>query len=314
MKKYIVIILFPFFFGKGRAQQLVNAAGTYTTAGGIQLEWSLGEPRTLSTASYAWFTEGVLQPNAGITNQPPDYSSLPTLSGAGIDNAGTTFLNSGNNLMLEFTTGETASKTLVANIPPYMATQGILQPYITTITLPVTGLNFTAKRLNGKEVLLDWKTTQESNNRGFAVERRHHHEPVFIRQQFVPSKAPNGNNSFPTDYQLTDTNSYTGTTYYRLRQEDKNGSATYSVVRLVTGDESRAVALKAWPIPATGPVFVQVNGAAKEVLLVYDNSGRLVKQLSVTNNQVVQLNGLPAGAYLLRLKSQTDITQKIVIQ
>lgn len=180
--------------------------------------------------------------------------------------------------------------------------------------LPVTNWQFTAKRINNEIVKLDWSTTQESNNSGFHIERKREQDAAFSTIGFAPSLAPNGNNSNPLYYTRNDNNSYTGKTYYRLKQEDLNGQFAVSAIRMVTGDNSKAITLKAWPIPAQGHFFVSVEGIEKDVLLIYDASGKLQQQLPVSGHTQHQVSHLPAGTYVLRLASQRDIQQRVVVQ
>lgn len=232
---------------------------------------------------------------------------------AGINNAGTTFINTQNgaSLMLEFTVGEVASNTFTNN---HILTQGLLQPFTQNHSpLPVTGLQFLARRLNNSQVQLDWKTQQEIDNRGFGIERRRENESNFVQQGFVASKASGGNSTMPLQYVQLDTNAYTGRTYYRLKQEDLNGRFAYSVVRLVSGETTKTITLKAWPLPAKD-FFVSTTGISKDVLQVFDAGGRLVKQINITENEVVGINGLAQGAYFLKLREQKDLVQKVVVQ
>jgi hypothetical protein len=180
--------------------------------------------------------------------------------------------------------------------------------------LPVTNWQFTAKRINSDVVKLDWSTTQESNNHGFHIERKREQDAAFSTIGFAPSLAPNGNSSNLLNYTRNDNNNYTGKTYYRLKQEDLDGQFAVSAIRMVTGENSKTVVLKAWPIPAQGHFFVSVEGIEKDMLLVYDASGKLQQQSPVSGHTQHQVDHLPAGTYILRLASQKDIQQRVIVQ
>ena len=295
------------------AQQIFNTAGTQSVTGSIQLDWSLGELSVQAMKTdYVWNTEGVLQPQAGTTTTlPPAVNNMPVLAGYGLDNSGTYLTNSDHNLMIEFTIGEMASKTLEQNNA--MFTQGLLQPYQLNATLPVTGLEFIAKRLNGQQVRLDWKTTQELNNKGFYIERRLDSDTSFRSMKFAESKAVNGQSSFPLQYSAVDQNNFRGKTWYRLKQEDVNGTFTYSVIRMVNGNAEQTVVLKAWPIPAPKEFSVTMTGAGKDVLQVFDLTGKQVQQLNVTAGEVVKISHLLPGIYVIKLRDQ-KMAQKVVVQ
>lgn len=181
-------------------------------------------------------------------------------------------------------------------------------------TLPVTGLGFTARRINNAQVQLNWKTIQEINNKGFHIERKNENEGSFTDIGFTASSASGGNSSFPLQYQETDNNNFTGKTFYRIKQEDMDGRSTYSVIRIVNGDAKQAI-MQVWPVPSTGSVNVLVGGLPKaDKLMVFDASGKLVQQLQVQNNAQVQLAALPAGIYMVRLAEYGELMQKIIVQ
>lgn len=180
--------------------------------------------------------------------------------------------------------------------------------------LPVTELSFTAQRLTPSLVKLDWKTTTELNNKGFHIERKLEQEAGFTSLGFVPSLAPGGNSSQPLMYSRNDNNSATGKSYYRLKQEDLNGQAVWSAIRIVNGANSKPVTLKVWPIPAIGNFYVNVEGIEQDMLQVFDMAGKLKLQLPVQGSTQHQISQLPAGAYILRLATQKDMQQKIIVQ
>lgn len=292
--------------------QTINSAGFYGLLGGIQLESSIGgfAVQSVNAGSFL-LTQDFLQPFGGATSIVPVINNVTLSGGSGIDNAGTTFIN--NNVMIEFTVGEFASITLQHNSG--LVTQGILQPIsLLQGPLPVLGLEFNAKRINQNKVQLDWKTVQEIDNKGFNVERRKENEVNYTQLIFVASATPNGNASLPLYYSHIDTNSFAGKTYYRLKQEDMDGRFVYSTVRLVNGSNEKVISMKVWPIPSTGPVNISAEGIEKDVILVFDNNGRLIKQLTITAQTPVQLNGLLPGIYIIKLGSQKELYQKIIIQ
>ncbi|MGB5006949.1 MAG: T9SS type A sorting domain-containing protein [Ferruginibacter sp.] len=180
--------------------------------------------------------------------------------------------------------------------------------------LPVTGLEFNARRISNDKVLLTWKTNQEFNNKGFAVERKKQTENDFSSTGFVNSTAPGGNSGFPLSYTKIDTNDFTGKTFYRLKQEDFDGKFVYSVIRLVAGSDEKMASLKVWPIPSNGNINVLFQNIEKDVLQVFDMHGRLVQQVPAVNNTTLKINGLLTGSYVIRLAAQKDLVQKIIIQ
>lgn len=182
------------------------------------------------------------------------------------------------------------------------------------VALPVTGLQFFAKRISRDKVMLDWKTIQELNNRGFYVERKKENENNFSVIGFVNSIALGGNSSFPLQYSLSDDNTFTGKTFYRLKQTDIDNRFTYSEIRAVNGDATNAVTLTAWPIPSAGNFTVSVEGIEKDVLLIYDMTGKLIRQQNISSSMQQKIYGLTPGTYILRLAGQKEIQQKMIVQ
>jgi hypothetical protein len=315
--KFTTLCLLFFLANYALAQQLTpqtfSNAGNSSANGNILLESSIGGLVVAPVNSNSFmYTPGFLQPYAGVTNNIPVINNITLKSGAGIDNAGTTFTK--NNAMIEFTVGEFASATFSKNTS--MLTQGILQPMnIITGPLPVTNLQFSAKRMNQHSVQLLWQTEQEFNNKGFYIEKRKENEQHFAMIGFEPSKATGGNSYSPLYYEQTDQNSFAGKTYYRLKQEDLDGKATYSAIRIVTGNGEKLLLMKAWPVPAINNVNISVQGILKpDMIQVFDINGRLVRSIPVTNQLTVNVTGLTPGTYVVRLASDGNVSQKILIQ
>lgn len=316
MNKFIFSVGLIFLMVPAGAQilspQAINNGGQSHNNGGVILEDALGGLVVNSVVHTSiLYTQDLLQPDAGTTTQPPVINDVVLSSGQGLDVAGTTLVN--GNAMLEFTVGEFASLTLGNS--NHLVTQGILQPYTNGSALPVIGLEFLAKRISPTEVQLDWKTVQEIHNKGFHIERKKDNDPDFGPVLFVPTQAPGGNSLFPLTYQKRDPNPYAGKTFYRIRQEDEDGSSHYSLIRMVTGQPTPSIRMQVWPIPSSGPVQVLVTGLAKpDQLLVLDMNGKKIQQIQVNNQSTIQLRSLPAGTYVIRLVENPDLLQKIVIQ
>ena len=221
--------------------------------------------------------------------------------------------NTTGSLIIDWSMGEGFVQT---SLGPTVLTAGVLQPLLTSemSPLPVTGLLFNAKRSSPDRVQLDWRTIQEFNNRGFYIERKKDNEASYTTIAFVQSRASNGNSSTPLEYNWTDSNSHTGTTFYRLKQTDIDGRSIYSVIRMVKSGDTRAITLKTWPNPAQADIQVMLHGKGKEILQVFDLAGRITQQISVTENVSVTIKHLPAGTYIIRLAGDPQISEKIIFQ
>lgn len=181
--------------------------------------------------------------------------------------------------------------------------------------LPVTGMEFFAKRINSTMVQLKWKTIQEINNKGFYIERRKENESNFANLDFINSNANGGNSSFPLQYQNVDINGYAGNSYYRLKQEDRNGKTTYSVIKIVKGNLAKQIGMQVWPVPAIGFFNVSIYGLVNpDRVQVVDMNGKIVKQFAAENQIPYQVKGLPSGTYYVKLASDKSVGQKVVVQ
>ncbi|HYE56592.1 MAG TPA: T9SS type A sorting domain-containing protein [Chitinophagaceae bacterium] len=212
----------------------------------------------------------------------------------------------------EFNLGESFVTTIGTNT---FITQGLLQPISATpASLPVTGLQFTARRISEDKVQLNWRTVQEINNHGFSIERKRENENEFTTLNFVRSKALNGNSHLPLQYDAVDINNFKGISYYRLKQTDTDGKSAYSIVCIVNGTPSDRITLKAWPIPSRGDFTVTVGGIDKGILQLFDATGRMVRQVPITNGTQQKITGISPGTYMIRLAEHKHLVQVVLVQ
>ncbi|GAB3852395.1 hypothetical protein GCM10028822_20030 [Hymenobacter terrigena] len=177
--------------------------------------------------------------------------------------------------------------------------------------LPVELSSFVAER-QGTNAALAWTTASEKNNRGFAVQvstdGRSFRELGFV--------AGAGSGTAPHAYSFLDQEaSKAGLRYYRLRQLDLDGTATFSPVRTVTFGPAEAPALRltAAPNPFRQSLTLTVDvplGTAftPAQLTLTDAAGRsLLKQgtaslLPGTNKvELLELASLASGVYFVHL-------------
>ena len=214
---------------------------------------------------------------------------------------------------LSYTVGETITKKV--NASGLSINQGFQQNIIASTALPITGLDFTAIRLNKNEVQLTWKTTQEINNKGFTIERQLDTEKEFYPIGFEASKAENGNSNSEINYSRVDKNPNNTTSYYRLKQEDIDGKFTYSLTRVVMGSDTKQTTFKAWPQPSDGELTIMTTGIDQtDELIVMSMNGQIIQRHTIENNTPLNISILASGVYLLRLMNNNDMYLKIIIQ
>lgn len=167
--------------------------------------------------------------------------------------------------------------------------------------LPVTLSRFDAAWTPSGPVL-NWATASETNNDYFAIER----SLDGIAFKTIGRQAGAGTATTAHAYQYADAEGAAlaaTTLYYRLRQVDSNGKATYSPVRLVAIDHTR---LALFPNPATAST--SLTGAAPSApVRVLDALGRVVLTGATDAAGSAQLAlpaGLPSGVYIVRAGQQ----------
>jgi fibronectin-binding autotransporter adhesin len=155
------------------------------------------------------------------------------------------------------------------------STNKVDNPLTGSAPLPVQLLSFAATR-QGTTVRTAWATASEKNSAYFLVQRSANGRTFSNVQQV----AAQGNTLVRHDYVAVDANPLPGTSYYRLRQVDLDGTVAYSPVATVRfSDEQAAPTLAVYPNPTAGQRFqVLATGltATGGTVQLFDNVGRLV--------------------------------------
>lgn len=138
---------------------------------------------------------------------------------------------------------------------------------------------------------LAWGTASEINSAYFAIERSLNGR-VFGELGRV---AAAGTSAAATRYAWLDADLAAGQRYYRLRQVDQDGTATYSPVRTVAGAGSGPAL---FPNPAAGVATLR-GTAAGAAVEVFDALGRKRLRTVADAAGTVQLR-LPPGLYVVR--------------
>jgi hypothetical protein len=216
-----------------------------------------------------------------------------------------------------WTLSGTAVTTTGTNVSPTLSRSGLtvygefgVGGDTLTNPLPVTMLLFTANQVNGN-VLLNWATANEINNKGFDIERSINGE-AFEAIHFTKGM---GNTRNITNYAYTDNQAFakTGvnTLYYRLRQFDFDGSYAYSNVVTVNLNDVLSDDAVVYPNPFTNDLGIEINSieAGKATIALRDINGKLIatEQVQVTAgkyfHKLRNVDALAAGVYIVTVQN-----------
>ncbi len=267
--------------------------------------WTLNRTKGVSsvTVTLSWDTT-----RSGKVTKPADLL-VARWNGSSWDNEG----NGGTTGTLE--AGMVSTAGPVSSFSPFtLGSSSRHNP------LPVELLSFDAY-LEGRQVMLRWRTASERNSDHFLVQRSDD-----LRRWREVARVPAAGNAVSVrHYSAVDPSPQTGVNYYRLKQVDQDGTFTYSSVIAVTmhaPQEDIAV----YPLPARPGEALHIDvstleGSAGDVTLqavngqvIYqahwnaEDAGRRTISMPISPH-------LPAGVYLLRLAMpDRSIVQKVIVK
>jgi hypothetical protein len=179
--------------------------------------------------------------------------------------------------------------------------------------LPVTLTAFTATAA-GKAVSLSWATASEKDNKGFEIQRS------ATGREFVAlsTVAGAGTSATPRTYSYRDTAPLAGTSYYRLKQTDADGTVSYSpvaVVKLLAA--TTATTCDVYPNPATDRVTVAwtTTEAPATAWNLTNGNGQVVRTAQLTemdsqNSFSLDLTPYAAGTYILTVLNNGQVLHR----
>ena len=189
-----------------------------------------------------------------------------------------------------------------------------------TTTLPVQLIDFKAKA-NELDVVLNWVTAAEINNKGFEIERSTNGD----RFELIGFSKGAGNTNSVVNYQYIDEDAFSMTNssnlYYRLRQVDFDGAFEYSPTVLVkkhTTIFDGNVSAQPVPFNSNLQINVNLNGPSALQISLTDITGKIVRQMSYSGkdgSNLINFNDLAnfsSGIYMIRV-SGAEQTQVIKV-
>ena len=243
--------------------------------------------------------------NVGVTFSTADYATSYTID---LSSNGTTFNT------VSTVTGNTSTVNVlsVTGSGQYVRFSGISNaagngyniPELSVsgpiTSLPIKLVDFTATNENNKQVLLQWTTETEINNKQFNIQR----STDGINFTTIGEVAGAGNSVTALSYQWTDFSPENGRDLYRLQQVDLDGVLSYSPVDVVSIGGTLGNSLSVFPNPAKDLVnILNPMGELLREVRVYTIGGVEMLRLAPSTTGSVQLSvgNWPGGIYLIKI-------------
>lgn len=181
-------------------------------------------------------------------------------------------------------------------------------------SLPVTINSFNAT-VNRDKVLLNWSTSQESNNKYFTVEK----SSDGTNFSFLGKVYGAGTSTVSHSYQLVDYTPWEGTSYYRLSQTNFDGSVNHYEVKRVNynGNKNFNAGILN---NGNGQISIAIKTAKSTnvQLKIVDLLGKeiLKESFAVSSNGTVKSINLKTGIYIIVVTNDSGerISNKVVVQ
>jgi hypothetical protein len=202
--------------------------------------------------------------------------------------------------------GTIVSASAISSFSPFtLASTTINNP------LPIELISFDAK-CNNTAVDVKWSTASEHNNYYFSVERSldgEHWINVFITNGA-------GNSNQLINYNWTDSEPVRQESYYRLKQTDFDGAASYSNIVFVDGCIGKENALRISPNPGNENVNIDLLSEDIIGFQILDSKGIIVLSktfIDPISSFSIDLNSFNSGVYTIFLTSHSgSFTERFV--
>jgi hypothetical protein len=181
-------------------------------------------------------------------------------------------------------------------------------------TLPLHFVSFTAtaRRDVAASVLCKWSTAEEQNTSHFMVER----SADGIYFSGIGMVAATGNTSPAVQsYSFTDNNPLASTAWYRIKQVDRDGAATYSkIIAVAVAGNTNTIRL--FPNPVQQDATLMITLGEKEYVgyTIFDQNGRRIVTSFLyldkgSNSISLPVQMLIKGTYVIKVKGTKTNTQ-----
>lgn len=181
--------------------------------------------------------------------------------------------------------------------------------------LPVVLAAFNGS-LQGNNALLQWTTASEHNSHHFELER----SPDGIQFQRVALLAAAGESQSALHYSYTDRSMLPAKNYYRLKLVDKDGSAVYSQVLLLSLYKIPASLQLNASLTADGLVLRFSGQTTGGIVRLFDMNAKMILSGNIPAGSqqtviAIQKENIPKGVYIVQaFLNEQQLTTKVIQQ
>ena len=174
--------------------------------------------------------------------------------------------------------------------------------------LPIELVGFSANLVSKDNVLLEWSTASELDNDYFEIERSFNG----VDWKSINKVNGAGNSNHLLNYRSIDVNSYSGISYYRIKQTNFDGLSSHSDIKAIENDKSEENQIKIYPNPTVNLLTIEGDKNELEQFEIYNVLGQNITSLISQNHTieskiVIDLTNLISGIYYI--KTKTTITK-----
>lgn len=188
----------------------------------------------------------------------------------------------------------------------------IMEYTYTGVTLPVHFLKFDGKLIGSGIAELTWDAVIDQDHNYFEVERS------FDGVNFISL----GKSVVSPPYKFIDASMQAGNNYYRIKEVNKDGKATYSSEIKIVYDPAKAV-ITTYPNPVSSDLNIKVSTIKKDQLniLLTDITGKVMYRSTSsvdpgTNDLKIDMQKMSSQVYILTIRNNNSrevlLTEKLL--
>ena len=187
-------------------------------------------------------------------------------------------------------------RSTFTQISPTIAPMNLCAPKVWGV-VPVKLSNFSCVA-NGNTAYLNWQSAEETNASKYIVQYSNDGSSF---KDIATVFATGSNSKYNYTHQQV-----SGTAFYRLKMMDKDGSFSYSEIRVVKFDNKSGFTIAPNPANDVVYIFTKNSNVIKSIQII-SVDGQLVKVLNAYNaGQRISISNLSKGVYILKAVYQNN--------